>query len=293
MFSSRRYGYDQPRDVFVDQSFSRLSFMSELEQAGFETLAVVPASDTVHPMLFDEVVQHSNNTQRGLTMNREAFVRLWIFSNIPPSTRRRLMTSEWLSEQARVELRRIASGRALTESAPVTSYLSFLETIESEKDRPEGGRYTFVHLLIPHVPYLLRSDCSYEEGEQMADPLPQSHCALRLLTEFVDRLHELNRFEGSLILVHGDHGETFRMNDNALVRTRARSLRTPLLIKPVGAKQTAEFQVCKAESTLLDIAPTLLEQVGLQSERALDGASLVHALERCVEDTDANPPAGS
>jgi hypothetical protein len=283
-FSSRRYGYDRPIEEFVDQGLSHLSLVSKLKRAGFQTMAVVPAIHTVPPKLFDHVVQHSDNSQRSVAMNTEAFVRLWVFSNIPPDTRRRLVKSEWLSEQTRMELRQIATGRALAESAPVTSYMSFMELIESEEAQGDAGRYTFVHLLIPHAPYMFRGDCSYEEGQRMADPLPQSRCAVQMLAKFVDRLHGLNRFEDSLILVHGDHGEPFRLNNGTLVRTRARSLRTPLLIKPVGAKRTAGFQICEAETTLLDVAPTVLEQVGLPSELAFEGASLKNALERCEED---------
>lgn len=274
MFSSRRYGYDQPIEDFIDYGFNRLSFVSELERAGFETMAFVSSLELFQSGLFHQAVRHSDNFQQNVTTNTMAFWRLWLYGNIPPTTRRRLMTSRWLSEQTKRDFNRFTVGRALAESAPVTSYMSFLEFIGSEELRQGTSRYTFLHLLIPHDPYMLRSDCSHE-GRQMTDPLPQTLCALRLLVELSDRLHELNRYEDALIVVHGDHGEPFRLNKDALVRTRARSLRTPLLIKPPGAKRTVGFRISTDETTLLDVAPTLLELLGLSSKPAFEGASLL------------------
>jgi hypothetical protein len=283
MFSSRLYRYDRPMDEFIDQGFGRGSFLSTLERAGFETTAVVPSAETVHTTLFGEVVRHGDHARQSVAMNTEAFMDLWIFNTIPPVIRRGFMRSEWLSEQTKTRLRKIAGGRALAESAPVTSYLSFLEVIESEEIRADTGRYTFVHLLIPHDPYVLRSDCSYDDESPAADPLPQSRCSVRLLQMLIDRLHELGRFESSLIVVHGDHGATYRLRNDSLVRTRARSLRTPLLVKPVGAKRTVDFRMSEAETTLLDVAPTILEELGWPPEPAFEGISLYVSAARSTE----------
>ena len=93
-------------------------------------------------------------------MNTTGFRNLWVVANVPRPLRDWLFASSWLSEQTKQELRLTMAGRALTDSAPVASYSSFLELVREEKDLPKSGRYTFVHLLIPHTPYVLRGDCS-------------------------------------------------------------------------------------------------------------------------------------
>ncbi len=275
MFTGQRYAYDRTLADFIEAAFGEASFVARLAANGFRTVAVVPASDPFEKGLFDRLSHHVDRVERSAAVNTVGFRNLWIVANVPRPVRDWLFSSPWLSEQTKQELRLTMAGRALTDSAPVASYSSFLELVREEKDLPKSGRYTFIHLLIPHTPYVLRADCSYLAGAvRDTDPLEQTRCTLDLLTGFLDRLHDLDRFDSALILVHGDHGDPFRLRGDALVPARARSLATPLLVKLPGRRREDGFLACETPSTLLDIAPSLLDWLELDPDPSYEGASL-------------------
>ncbi len=153
--------------------------------------------------------------------------------------------------------------------------------MKEEERLPASGRYSFTHLLMPHPPYVLRPDCSYEPSGAKTDMLAQTQCTMELLFDFLGVLQTLGRFEDSLILVHGDHGGHYRMRDGKLIDYRSRSLRSLLLVKPVGRGQEDRFEVSPRKSSLLDIAPTILDCVGIDVSRefdAFEGNSLSDAV---------------
>jgi hypothetical protein len=215
-------------------------------------------------------------------MNASAFENLWIVANIPSVILDALGSRGWLSERTLGELRLTRAGRALTDSAPVASAMSFRELIEAEPQLSTTGRYTFVHLLIPHAPYVLRSDCDYLEWDRSEDPLAQTECTLHLLDELFEAIEALGRFEDAFIVVHGDHGAPFRIQHGELVRARARSSRTPLMFKPPGRRRDVDLAICNVETTLLDVAPTVLDVTGLPLHPGFEGFSRRPAIASCT-----------
>ena len=207
-------------------------------------------------------------------MNTSAFARLWIYSQTPAGLR------EWFSAGGfglgpdQTDLKRMEEGRFLPYSGPVVSAVSFGRWIQEEKARPAGGRYSFIHLLMPHSPYVLRADCSFEQSVVKTDMPEQVQCTMRLLLEFLEALHELDRFDGSLIVVNADHGGTYRTKNNVLVESRSRSLRALLLVKPVGKRRQEGLQVSDIQSSILDISPTILDCLGLPVDDELEGRAL-------------------
>ena len=282
-FTSRRYQYDRPRADYIEASLRNESMITSFANADYWTLAIVPGSGPLeaHEDGFRDVFHHVNNFERSSAANATAFRNLWMVANIPPVILDRFSVSGWLSERTQAELRLTRAGRALTDSAPVASVMSFRELIDGEERLADAGRYTFVHLLIPHSPYVLRQDCSYREWERAEDPLAQTTCTLGLLTKLLGKLDALGRFEDSLILVHGDHGAPFRTRGDTLVRARARSLNTPLLVKPPGTPRSERLLVCAVETTLLDIAPTVLDFAGLPPGDSFEGSSLRPEVNSC------------
>jgi membrane-anchored protein YejM (alkaline phosphatase superfamily) len=207
-------------------------------------------------------------------MNTSAFTKLWMFSQIPSGVRAWLASEGFELGLDRADLRRMEEGRFLSYSGPAVSAVSFAKWIRDEKDRPSGGRYSFVHLLMPHPPYVLRSDCSYEQMVAKTDMPEQVQCTLRLVLEFLERLDELGRFDGSLVVINGDHGGNFRMENNVLVESRSRSLRALLLVKPIGKGRQDAFRVSEVQTSILDIYPTILDCLGLDRDDELEGRSL-------------------
>jgi phosphoglycerol transferase MdoB-like AlkP superfamily enzyme len=147
--------------------------------------------------------------------------------------------------------------------------------VELEPRLPARGRYTLVHLLLPHMPYVLRSDCS-REGTATTDLEQQSRCTLRLLVRFLDTLRRLDRLDGSILVVHGDHGSGEILREGRLVSDEPASLRTALLFKPVGGH--GPMRRAGRTARLVDIAPTLLAMLGIAREAPFDGTVLEEAL---------------
>lgn len=284
MFASRRYAYDRDREQFVNESFGALSFVSTLRASGFRTVAIAPPSDPLEAGPFDDVVRHADNFERDVTTNTAAFVHLWTVASTPAPVLERLLRSDWLDEATRSELRLTMQGRALTDSSPLASRDSFRELARKEERDAASGHYTFVHLLLPHAPYVLRSDCSYQGQDRASDPRAQTRCAFALLEEYLDRLVALKRFDDALIVVHGDHGEPFKRRGDGLVPTRSRTLHTPLLVKPPGRTRGRPLVECDFEASLLDVAPTILDFLKTPPERALEGMSLRDRIAACTAD---------
>ncbi len=91
----------------------------------------------------------------------------------------------------------------------------------------------FAHLLLPHTPWVYRSDCqldySTEAWKRFQNPgvirntvdtravrylryLPQISCALSELGRLFDRMRELGLYNDSIIVVHGDHGSRITLH---------------------------------------------------------------------------------
>jgi hypothetical protein len=73
--------------------------------------------------------------------------------------------------------------------------------LREEETLPSKGRYTYVHLIIPHFPFVLNQDCSYDGDYEITGPLEQSLCATSLIVRLVECLKGLGRFDESIVLL--------------------------------------------------------------------------------------------
>lgn len=261
LFSGKPYRYDRTREAYIEEAFgAEDSLLQWLKQQGYATLAYVPAdwSDWQGSHPFDHMAFLQSGVRGDLLeMNQAAFWNLWLFSNSAGPAREALLRLAWFSNLDEEDLNLLRQNRLFPQTTPVVSYLGFQKFLEKEEELPDSNRYTLIHVLIPHTPYKLRADCSYPPGRVTTGPWQQYRCALTLLEDFVHVLKSLGRFDKSLILVHGDHGDYFRVRNGDLRPTRSRSLRTVLLLKPCGATETQPFAVSDVELTLLDIGPSV------------------------------------
>ena len=114
------------------------------------------------------------------------------------------------------------------------------------------GSAFFVHVLVPHAPYILDESCRYsgkpdfpyklgqpydyqdrkksaaKRIDQYERYVSQVHCVLNKLEGLMNRLEEVGRFAGATIIINGDHGsrisEAFHleyMNDDDVVTNYA------------------------------------------------------------------------
>jgi hypothetical protein len=88
--------------------------------------------------------------------------------------------------------------------------------IEKDIETLQPGSYYLAHLLLPHGPYLLDAQCSYNGMTQIqknANPsitenlyFQQALCANTLVKRFLSALERSPAKNDNIVIVHGDHG---------------------------------------------------------------------------------------
>ncbi len=264
IFSGRRFFYDQARADYITSAFgSEKSFLYWLKSQKYEMVGYGTNPWRRRDHFFDRMVTHGDAARDDLlALNTEAFRDLWLFSHIPAPLKPAVMRTSLFARLDDQDLKLLQDGRLLPYSAPVTSYIGFRRMMAEEESLSSTGRYTLVHVVIPHHPLKLGADCTYTLGSTRTGVIEQSKCALKLVLEFVDHLEKLRRFDDSLILIHGDHGGPYRTKNGELVtEARSRSLSTVLLIKPMGQAKTGGLQVLDSEMSLMDVPSIVIGSV--------------------------------
>ena len=269
VFLGARYDFMSSQNDYLEAAFNgSSSLLWHLRQADYANVAF---SRKLYPVAMDgfhRFTQHADNTGAAHFDNSPAFKQAWLYRYLPKAGRDWLAIRGLIISEADVD--RFEAGTFLPESAPVESYLSFQQYLIDEESLPSSNRYTFIHLMIPHDPYVYDSSCSVNRRE--ATVITQSQCALNQISALIERLKALDRFTQSTVLVHGDHGERFRLDDGNLVPHSFRSPSTLLLVKPPG--RIDPLETSSHNVTLLDIAPTLIAAVGAR-EPDYEGVALL------------------
>lgn len=278
IFSGRNYDFISAPVDYQKAAFSLdRSIFGPLKSHGYETRAVMFPVFSFVLEGFDHVSFHPISI-RSYRMAITLFVKVWAFSVLPQRV------SELFMDTTDVD--QLKYKNLLPVSAPVESYENMLKTISTEGSLPGSNRYQFIHLLLPHFPYVLSKDCGHKANVRTS-PLEQSQCATSLVLKFIDRLKQLGRFRDSLIIIQSDHGARFELKDGRLKgiaendtsrfgaefsKARARSL---LLVKPPGTGDERDFVISNAPVSLLDVAPTIIQATGMTSNLEFDGRSVL------------------
>ncbi len=254
------------------------SLLGDLRRAGYRTVGFVPRYVYAdHRAALDLTVFHDDNVEAAdvRALHGAAFRRLWAFRVLPLALTERLARGHALGFDAEF-LRSAQAQRLSAHSQPVVSRLSFESVLQAEARLPARGRYTLVHLLLPHDPFLLRSDCGHGSASKPTDLRQQTDCTLRLVVRYLGRLQELGRLEPSVVVVHGDHGSGEVLRDGRLVADEAAYFRTLLLVKRAAAR--GPLRQGSEPARAADIAPTLAALLGLPRTSDFDGRPLGEAL---------------
>lgn len=176
----------------------------------------------------------------------------------------------------------------------------FKRLLVEEVRRPASGQYVFIHAMIPHAPWARDANCNFIPADQRTNENAgervkgQTLCSLELVRWLVEQLRLLGRYDDSLIIVHSDHGfprppegqEDFNHNkvDSAewpswLVESLSAGT---LLVKWPGARGFAKSDL---PVQTIDLAPTVLEHVGIDLPPSVTGAPL----QRITDDFDRAP----
>ena len=279
LFSGVPYDYREPPLDYIKDAFtSEQSLLTQLRSLGYQTIGLLHAVYPLgSPSPFELTYFHKDfaktapaDEQRGL------FVSLWLYAYLPESLTRHLLPEHHFDQ--------LTSQTLLPNEAPLVSLLSFRRFLEWESETSrKGGRYIFVHLILPHFPNVLAADCSYRRGRKTTI-VDQTSCAIDEISAFVRLLRDRGRFKDALVLIHGDHGSSYMYEAGKLRAAQdgfygrdwswARS-RPLMLIKPAGVGHTRDFMTDERATDLFDLFPTVLANLGKSVPRTLLGSSLL------------------
>lgn len=279
IFTGRSYDYNSPQiDYQWDAFNSEKSILYWLKKVGYKTYAYLHPIYKFNQSLFDYISFHTENSQHQPDNLTSAFNNLWVYANLPSFVARRLIDP--------IDYDQLRNQNMLHHATPIMSVSSLRNIFKHERRLPPNNRYVFVHLILPHFPYVLKEDCSFDSEGKKTSPLEQSRCSTQLIIEFIALLKELDRFDSSLIVIQSDHGSRFALIDGKLqdvgsqgryseIWSKARS-RALLLVKPAATMDRRQLIVSDAHATLMDIAPTMFNSLGLNSPLSFDGIDLMN-----------------
>ncbi len=137
---------------------------------------------------------------------------------------------------------------------------------------PAGPHFVWVHLYDPHDPYEPPPPYSQTYKDRLYDG--EIAYADSALGNFVAYLKKLGRYENSVIVVVGDHGEGLgeHHEDTHGIFLYDSTTHVPLIIKLRGRVNPA--RVVDAQVRTTDILPTVLDLLHVPATERLDGESL-------------------
>ena len=239
--------------------------LRQLLNKGYVTEAYLHAGLFTFDVPFHHVRHHRSPTGYGGIDSRDVFWDLWIYANFPAYLASHLIEDDRFAN--------FEAQNVLSFAAPIKSLHAFDYLLRTESKRPATGRYVFAHLILPHFPNVLDSDCRYSLDGAKTRPEQQARCANKLMVELVTTLERLGRLRESLIVFQSDHGSRYGLHDGRLRRLKgmkdygnawntARS-RSLLLVKLPGRDRSGSLLKNPAPASLLDVFPTVGAALGL------------------------------
>ena len=269
--SGQIYRNHVPLAEFMESAFAGKSILNAAHHAGFEVdLATDPLMlDLLMKGRFDNAYL---TAQLPLAQEAAKLLDLALFR----------LTPHWLKPLVYNDQRWLTQ-RVFTRSwllrFPYFTHNAFLAGITRSlaTDR-QAPVYKFFHLQTTHAPFVVNPDCSFAGRvlDRTRETVTiQSRCSLGFVIALLNRMKEAGIYDGSLIVLMGDHGgqippyryvpgSIVERNMRYLVRPDFVALATPLLaVKPPGA--TGPFRISSAFTSMTDVAATIDALLGLRA----------------------------
>ena len=99
--------------------------------------------------------------------------------------------------------------------------------------------FKFLHLLLPHAPWLLGADCELLPAEKIQTPrayLGQAACALGLMGGLLSTLERIGVYDSSLVVLFSDHGTAVQFPGEPAFSYQIGRARSLLLLKPPDSR---------------------------------------------------------
>ena len=164
------------------------------------------------------------------------------------------------------------SSFGVDEPATVGRMLAWLDAL------PRGQRF-FLHYLpiAGHHPYETPEPGPFPASNDAGQYLNALYFGDAALGRFLDELRARGLDTNTLFVIYGDHGEAFGQHEGNHGHTLflyEENVHVPLLVALPGAWH--EPKRVKRQASLIDVAPTLLDLLGLQAPADYQGASLLN-----------------
>jgi arylsulfatase A-like enzyme len=168
------------------------------------------------------------------------------------------------------------SSFGVDEPATVERMLAWIDAL------PRGQRF-FLHYLpiAGHHPYATPERGPFRESDDAGQYLNALHFGDAALGSFLDGLRVRGLDTNTLFVIYGDHGEAFGQHQGNYGHTLflyEENIRVPLLVAAPGAWHEAKR--VKRTASLIDVAPTLLDLLGLKAPADYQGVSLLEPRQR-------------
>jgi hypothetical protein len=131
--------------------------------------------------------------------------------------------------------------------------------------------YKYIHVGIPHRPVTVNGKCEFIGVVRATRPnyKEQARCAVKRVTEILDRLKELGVYDSTFVVISSDHGigmpspqfANDRETPMGAVARVAGNAMALLVVKPLNS--SGPVRISQAPTTITDIPATILDGVGL------------------------------
>ncbi|UCE02638.1 MAG: sulfatase-like hydrolase/transferase [Candidatus Latescibacterota bacterium] len=150
-------------------------------------------------------------------------------------------------------------------------FRDYIEKLAAVHDAPA---YHFVHLSPPHPPYVTTAEGHYA-GEALPDTRDnfknEARYVLRIFMDLLEKLRQLDAYDGSIILLQGDHGSNFTpVFDGEEFPMPVNRLPALLTLKTVDAH--GPLRTSDAPTTAADVPATIMDL--LRYEHSYAGESI-------------------
>ena len=278
MLTGLAYRNETPFDPFLRANMTDRSIFSVLAGHGYQINSVsflgydhppasLPNEQTARNIIPTPYGSYRDYVQFAAVQ----LVDLSVFRHVPHGFKSRVYNDQaWLLESWYSEQRR---GRNAGPSNHAAFLTEFAGRMTVARDEPV---YTFIHVALPHPPYVVGADCSFIGPERTARPsyVDQARCALSVVQELLDQLRALGVYDRTAIVLTSDHGWNALRPDHPLegvktpagdldeVAARAMAL---LAVKPAGS--AGPLRTSYAPTAITDVPATILDLLRLPNDQ--------------------------
>jgi arylsulfatase A-like enzyme/Tfp pilus assembly protein PilF len=143
-------------------------------------------------------------------------------------------------------------------------------------EHPAGAQFVWVHLYDPHDPYEPPEPFATRYKDRLYDG--EIAYADSVLGNFVSYLKQHGRYENSLIIIVGDHGEGLGEHGEEThgIFLYDATTHVPMIVKMPATKESApgKGKVVEGQVRTTDLLPTVVDLLGIAVPASLDGEPL-------------------